>query len=506
MLAHFELRVETAVQTPDSRLNELIRLTRDRMRLNRRWFSIDGCQACGHVTSDSINYASVWLRDMAYQIRAARYWEPDLQLCLEPFFKTQQPNGKLYDNYNSSGALHRMESESDLEYILILASYWVWQATGDTAWLEAHWEPLQRALAYPRVSDERWSDFHQLVARGHTCDTWDFNLSGFDEMYPRVVAACDVSGFYQAHRLMAQIARILGRADDVLTHDKEAVRIQAAATRHLWDGGKYLHHVHVDVINHGTFDETKQLAMGNTWAITRGLADPQQARAIIATYFERAKQTGQRPWWSLQPGYPDSLGYFEQSAARGVMAQGGYANGGLMPWVGGELCHACFIAGESHEGWELLDDYLNFLLAHDGEIFTWYWPDMRPGYRTPNTTSHCGWGMAEWVCALIEGLAGVRDQSANLKHVRITPRWSELDFADVKVVVRYGQSEDYVAYRLRRINAATLEVELTFTGVEVDWGGMDGLARRRITRLDFPSGYTRWQVKLPVPVNSTTPA
>ena len=87
--------------------------------------------------------------------------------------------------------------------------------------------------------------------------------------------------------------------------------------RLLWDGTKFLHHVHVDPIDHGDFDESQQLTMGNTWAATRGLASSEQATAIVDEYRRRHLATGDKyPWWSLQPGYPDRLGYWRQPSKK----------------------------------------------------------------------------------------------------------------------------------------------------------------------------------------------
>jgi hypothetical protein len=49
--------------------------------------------------------------------------------------------------------------------------------------------------------------------------------------------------------------------------------------------------------------------MGNTWAMTRGLATAAQARSILGEYRRRQADTGDAyPWWSLQPGYPAPSG------------------------------------------------------------------------------------------------------------------------------------------------------------------------------------------------------
>jgi len=213
----------------------------------------------------------------------------------------------------------------------------------------------------------------------------------------------------------------------------------------LWDGQKFLHHVHIDDIDHNGFDESKQLSMGNTWAMTRKLADSEQSRKIISEYQKRHRETGDAyPWWSLQPGYPDQLGYFK---SRIFLRQGGYANGGLMAWVGGELCRAAFMYGYETYGVELLKQYAQHL-KKTGGVHVWYWGDGTPGFRTTNEVNYAGWGMAQWIEALFEGLAGIYDEQGLLKKVTVSPRWTAASIKDVYVSMRYGCSQAYVAYRM----------------------------------------------------------
>jgi len=63
------------------------------------------------------------------------------------------------------------------------------------------------------------------------------------------------------------------------------------AVKLLWDGTKFLHHVQMDKIDHDGFDESKQLAMGNTWAVTRGLADSLQPASVVDEYRRRQRRS-----------------------------------------------------------------------------------------------------------------------------------------------------------------------------------------------------------------------
>ena len=345
---------------------------------------------------------------------------------------------------------------------MTLAVWRTWQTTGDDRWLRRVLPALERALAYIRRDPKHWDAEHSLVKRQHSCDTWDFDIDGASDRGEgrHVIATCDQSGYYQAYEAMSRMQAHAGNEAAAERWRAEAEAYRKRANELLWDGGKYLHHVHLDDIDHGDFDEASQLAMGNTWAMTRGLASAPQARSIIDEYRRRHDETGDaHPWWSLQPGYPDHLGYF---AARPYCRQGGYANGGLMPWVGGELCRAAFMFGREHYGVELLRDYVA-LMKIKGGVGVWYWPDGEPGFRTRNEVPYAPWGMAEWVQALIEGLAGIFEDQKQMGTVTVSPRWTAADIGKVRVDIRYASSKAYFSY-IMQVDEAAKVITMTYTG------------------------------------------
>jgi hypothetical protein len=232
----------------------------------------------------------------------------------------------------------------------------------------------------------------------------------------------------------------------------------------LWDGVKFRHHLHLDSIDHAGFDESQQLAMGNTWAITRGLASRAQARSVVDEYQRRQEQTGDAyPWWSLQPGYPDSLGYFREEHRH----QGGYANGGLMPWVGGELCLGAFQCGRETYAVQLLRQYADHL-RRTGGAQVWYWPDGEPGFRTTNEVDYAGWGLAQWNTALFEGLAGIIDATAGLQIVRASPRWAAAGVNQARVAMAYAVSGACFCYDFH-LSESAITLDYTGSGRQVDF-------------------------------------
>jgi hypothetical protein len=375
----------------------------------------------------------------------------------------------LPDNVGYGGETTDQPVESDAEYVAVMAVWQAWRMTGGDAWMAAKLPVLARGLKYIRSDPLRWDAEYQLVTRAHTCDTWDFEIGGLDEFVGdrRVIATCDQTGFLLALRMMAEMHAALGDDEVAGEYSAEADAYQRRANALLWDGTKYLHHVHRTPLEHPGFDESQQLASSNTWAMTRVLASTAQAVSIIDEYRRRHEQTGDAfPWWSLQPGYPDELGYWPDTPH---CVQGAYANGGLLPYVGAELCRGSFAHGREGYGVELLKQYTDHLRATGNRVYVWYWPNGEPGMRTANEVPHTGWGMAEWLAALLEGLAGVTDTAPRMGRMAITPRWAVTDRDDVFVSVRYDANDAYFAYHMRlERKERAIAIECTGSGDAVE--------------------------------------
>lgn len=458
---NFRVEAQTGVWSGDADFDRLYPFTREAMRLGRREYQTPRGKFVGYISADTWHFDGIWLRDWIYGLPAYKYWETDMTCGLERFLEVQSAEGMIPDGIERDGRTWRVGLESDVEYIATLGVWRSWQATGDDAWMAAALPRLERALAYIQSDPKHWDPKHRLIKRQHSCDTWDFDIDGAaDKGRGRhVVATCDQTGYYLAFRAMGLMYGHLERKADARRWNEEAEAYRQRAVALLWDGTKFLHHVHLDPIDHGTFDERQQLVMSNTWAMTRGLATAEQSRGIIAEYQRRHRETGDKyPWWSLQPGYPDELGYFGKLYCK----QGGYANGGLMPWVGGELCRGAFGCGRERYGVELLRQYADHL-RRTGGAQVWYWPNGQPGFRTTNEVPYAGWGMAEWVEALLGGLAGLEDAGSRMDQVRVAPRWAATPVTKVRASAAYAASAATFAYEME-IDPKGLAVRLAYTG------------------------------------------
>ena len=350
---------------------------------------------------------------------------------------------------------------------------------------------LEKALSYIRRDPKHWDKVNELVMRQHSCDTWDYDIDGVSDKGDsrHVLATCDQSGYIKAFNVMGLLYAALGDSSK-----SDAWREYAAAYRKrtvalLWDGSKFKHHQHLDDIDHGDFDESRQLAMGNTWAVTRGMADTAQSRSIVSEYERRYRESGDAyPWWSLQPGYPNRLDYFKDEFRR----DGGYANGGLMPWVGGELSLGAFLCGRERYGVALLQQYIDHL-ARTGGAQVWYWHDGQPGMRTTNEVDYACWGMAQWIGALFEGLAGIVDAGRGFDTLTLSPRWAATDRDDVVASAHYQASGAYAAYRMkidRKAKTLSLQVAGSAKSLRLELLLPGGWSPEKLLCCDAPLGFS----------------
>jgi hypothetical protein len=137
-----------------------------------------------------------------------------------------------------------------------------------------------------------------------------------------------------------------------------------------------------------------------------------------------------------------------------------------MPLVGGELARGAFGVGAERYAFDILARY-HWLISETGESYLWYFPAGNPGKSGNDTLPTDGWGAAAMLGALIEGAAGVEDQGARYREVRLSPRWSHAeDVREAWVVARYAASDGYAAYRWRR-GATGLALDFTGSGERV---------------------------------------
>jgi hypothetical protein len=267
----------------------------------------------------------------------------------------------------------------------------------------------------------------------------------------------DNTGLYHASRLLARIERYFGRTEQAAAWDQRADLLLANLNRYAWNGQFYTHQLHLTAVDPTGVDERTQLSLSNAYALERETLDPGQAAALLQTYQQRRIDNASKAfaeWYSIDPPFPQGFG-----------PPGEYINGGIMPLVGGALARGAFAYGFEAYGADILQRYWQ-LLDRSGGSYLWYHPDGRPGIGTGATLPTDGWGSAEMLNALTEGLAGVVDQAKLYREVHLAPAWAITARPSASVSLGYGASGAYFSYTWQR--AADQTIRMTWGG-EQTW-------------------------------------
>lgn len=360
-----------------------------------------------HGESDTVwidnkfySYFVCWLRDHVHTMKGMKYFHQELKSAIELYADHQQPDGMIWDNlyrrepemnywdasFQYGGFIESIEEgqyefkripvENDVEYLFIEGIYFTWKATGDDVWMQALLDKAIRAYEYTVNSPYRWSEKFQLLKRGFTIDTWDFQHEDDVKLvgHPMVVKPGvthfgvmhgDNTGYIIGCRYLAEMLTVAGREDDAIRYRARGEEMQARLDALAWNGEFYTHHVTEDPSYRRDVGNTpldRQVSLSNAYDVNRGISH-EHVTAIIRTY-QRIRQempaTSPGEFFGIYPpfehGYGDHDGMWE------------YVNGGVLSIVAGELAHGAFEHGFESYGADILARVLAMGEHHHGYL------------------------------------------------------------------------------------------------------------------------------------------
>ncbi len=420
-----------------------------------------------------------WIRDHVHVMKAMKYIHPDMTSFIEFILQNQTAEGIYFDYYypiNSGGIndrmrlfdqrywkvlpedsiqMHRLPVEADLEYLLVEGVYAVWQSTGDTAFVKQWLPALVKGIKYSMTDPLRWSAKHQLVKRGYTLDTWDFmqlptsreeytrnggniqkGIFNIDENTPMGIMHGDNSGLFAACNQLADLFTITGDNATSAKWKRAAEGIQKRTNDLCWNGKFYAHFIEDDPQPaYLKMDQTNTLSLSNPYDINRGLPDRKMAQSIIKTYKE-LKESNQAnsfaEWYGIYPAVQPHFADYKP---------GSYMNGGVNTIVAGELAKAAFQNGYEAYGIDILQRLMELMKKYKGDLPVSFTPQGKVDEGIPDN-----WGQAAVYNALIEGLAGVKDNRSQFKKVELAPRWLAAGKDSADVTIKYGPTGASIAY------------------------------------------------------------
>jgi hypothetical protein len=346
-----------------------------------------------------------WVRDLVYNHRGMCWFFPEDRDGVDLFVDSQRADGMIYDNYKhpkgstwpnrwpegnfvdvpedeeSPNIFTRIPVENDVEFSFIEALYNVWIQTGDDDWMTARLDAALRALRYSTSSPYCWSEKFQLIKRGFTIDTWDFQpqedcistefVPQGDTMFTRPgetrfgIFHGDNTGTYNACLLLEEMLRHAGRDDEAQELRSFGDDLFQRLLKVSWNGEFFTHHVPEDPSvkrDFGDLDPSTQVSQSNAFALNRHL--PQELnRAIILTYQRLRREmpeTSPGEWFAIYPPFPKG---FDFPAFQ-------YVNGGCSLLAGGELAKGAFRHGFEEYGVDILSRVYEQARWLKGKVWT----------------------------------------------------------------------------------------------------------------------------------------
>jgi len=395
-----------------------------------------------------------WLRDHVHTLKGMKYFYPELKSGIDLYADSQREDGMIWDNYNKRPAegdyweqrfdygdfvrvvddglqeFRRIPVENDVEYLFIEGIYYTWKASGDDAWMKSMLDPALKAINYSTSDPYRWSEKYQLLKRGYTIDTWDFQndedaeISTGPDHYadPMVIKLPhtrfgimhgDNTGMYAACFYLSEMLESAGRTEEAGQVSEKGRNIQVRLNNLSWNGEFFTHHVPEDrkIQRFLGVDESRQVSLSNAYSLNRKL-EQEQASAIIRTYLgirEKMPSSSPGEWYTIFP--PFGTGFGDHNT------KWSYMNGGVTSIVAGELAHGAFEHGFESYGVDILNRVLNLSEKTGGFLHCTYRGAMEPAReRSFNTVSIKKIANTDIKGQTIDGVAGWTGEGENDLH------------------------------------------------------------------------------------------
>ena len=345
---------------------------------------------------------SDWLRDHVNILKGKKYYSADLKDIIDLYAENQHESGMIYDLYMpmSRGVFQerfhnhefinileeerhffqRVPVENDVEFWFVQGLFATWQATGDDEWMMKWLPNAVKALEYNMKSEYVWSEKYQLLKRGFTLDTWDFQPpsdvapTGGDVMdvIPGKtnfgIMHGDNTGFAHSCRLLSKMLQYAGDKKKAEQWQNTADQILKRLDEVSWSGDYYYHFVPEDsgYKRPAIVDMSKQVSLSNAYAMNRGIEHDKVVK-ILETYQRIKKEMPESApgeFYSIYPPFPELFGKH--------LNPWHYVNGGVFPFIAGEIAKGAFNHGYEDYGKDILFRVKNLLEDNNGE-FPYYW-------------------------------------------------------------------------------------------------------------------------------------
>jgi hypothetical protein len=351
-------------------------------------YSPDGVQTIDW-NGKKIHFFESWELDNYNCLKGMQYFSPYGNELTDVMRKMQQQDGMIWSFIARNNTRYYFETaykkygfflrdgdcyfvrqpiENHIEYIYVNTIYKYWKGSGNDAWMRESLGSAAAALNYVARDSLRWSSKYQLLKRGLTIDSWDFQVD--DEYTPKLgtgnpmlvaygktkfgIFYGDNTGYIQACNELAEMYRYAGKNGEAVQFAQRAKEISDRLNALCWNGKFFTHFIDEDpsVKRNLGVDMQSQFSQSNAYSLNRGLRHDQNV-SIIKTYLDLRDHLpigSPAEWYSIYPPFERG---FEPHDAKWQ-----YMNGGVGGHIAGELALGAFENGYENYGTDILKKLL----------------------------------------------------------------------------------------------------------------------------------------------------
>ncbi len=332
-------------------------------------------------------YYVSWLRDHVHTLKGMKYFDDDIKTGIEIYSDTQRQDGMIWDKVkeicnselqnwrdvvfaegdfirpmegNPTRRLCRIPVENDVEWLFLEGIYYTWKACGDDEWMKGLLDKAIKAVRYSTSDVYRWSKSFQLLKRGYTIDTWDFQSqddvkrSGTSmrvdpEKTEFSIFFGDNTGMAIGCEYLAEMLDVAGRSDDADEFRGIAKGLRERLNQVSWNGEFFTHMVPENPDAERDLGNTptdRQVTLSNAYSLNREIGHD-KAAAILRSYQkirQEMPETSAGEFYNCYPPFEKGFNHNDWN----------YMNGGVSTICGGELAHGAFEHGFEDYGVDIL--------------------------------------------------------------------------------------------------------------------------------------------------------
>ncbi|GCE22177.1 hypothetical protein [Dictyobacter kobayashii] len=288
-----------------------------------------------------------WLRDDVHEMKGMKYFSSVLKDCIDLYRDSQRADGMIWDNVtlrepepnywetrfapgdfirifdDASAEFKRIPVENDVEYLFVEGLYFTWKAVCDDVWMKTCLQAAKKALDYSIADPYRWSEKYQLLKRGYTIDTWDFQSRVDSVVHGDAMLVDperthfgimfgDNTGYAMACDYLAEMLEYSGSLEEARRYRQRGQGIRERLFQLSWNGRFFTHHVpeHPERKRDLGVDEAEQIALSNAYSLNRRLPHT-LCVSILQAYQdlkEHLPEGSPGEWYTIYPRSGMALG------------------------------------------------------------------------------------------------------------------------------------------------------------------------------------------------------